>query len=57
MKTIPRQVNEAIRIGNNITVKVLEVEGSQVRIGIEAPKNIGIWRSEIYQKIKLENAK
>ncbi len=50
-----RKSGEAINVGDEITVTVLEVRGSQVRLGIQAPVNIIIHRKELYEKIKAEN--
>ncbi|MDE1164062.1 MAG: carbon storage regulator CsrA [Pseudomonas sp.] len=51
MLVLTRDVGEAISIGDNIWVKVLEVRGGQVRFGVQAPKNIEIHRSEVYRRI------
>lgn len=48
MLVLTRKAGETIRIGDNITVRVLEARGSQVRIGIEAPSDVKIYREEIY---------
>ncbi|HDN60021.1 MAG: carbon storage regulator [Candidatus Neomarinimicrobiota bacterium] len=55
MLVLTRKCNETIRIGSNIKVKVLEVSGSYVKIGIEAPLEIPVYREELYQKILEEN--
>ena len=55
MLILTRKTNEIIRIADDVEVKVLSVKGSQVRIGITAPKNIPVHRSEIYQRIKAES--
>lgn len=57
MLVLTRKVDESITIGNNITISVLEVRGSQVKIGIKAPKNIPVNRTEIYESIMMENIK
>lgn len=49
MLVLTRKAGETIRIGDNITVRVLEARGSQVRIGIEAPGDVKIYREEIYE--------
>lgn len=48
MLVLTRKTGEIIRIGDRITVRVLEARGSQVRIGIEAPDDVKIYREEIY---------
>ena len=48
MLVLTRKAGETIRIGDNIRVRVLEARGSQVRIGIEAPDDVKIFREEIY---------
>jgi len=52
---LTRKSGEAINVGNEITVTVLEVRGGQVRLGIQAPVNVIIHRRELYEKIKAEN--
>jgi carbon storage regulator len=42
-------------IGDNVTVTVLGVKGNQVRIGVDAPKDVAVHREEIYEKIRAEN--
>jgi carbon storage regulator len=56
MLILTRRVGESVRIGTEVTVTVLEVKGSQVRIGVDAPKNVAVHREEIYERIKRENA-
>ena len=51
MLIITRRINETLIIDNNIKVKILGIKGCQVRIGIDAPKNITVNREEIQQKI------
>ncbi|CAL4322235.1 Carbon storage regulator [Buchnera aphidicola (Pterocallis alni)] len=57
MLILTRRVGETIIISDNITITVLGVKGNQIRIGINAPKNISIYREEIYQKIQSKNKK
>jgi len=51
MLILTRRVGETLMIGDNISVTVLGVKGSQVRIGVNAPKDVSIHREEIYQRI------
>ncbi|MBW2610118.1 MAG: carbon storage regulator CsrA [Deltaproteobacteria bacterium] len=55
MLVLTRKAEESITIGNHITVSVLEIRGNQVKLGIKAPKDIPINRTEIYERILLEN--
>ncbi|MCY7916018.1 MULTISPECIES: carbon storage regulator CsrA [Bacillus] len=55
MLVLSRKINEAIQIGADIEVKVISVEGDQVKLGIDAPKHIDIHRKEIYLTIQEEN--
>ncbi len=55
MLVLTRKSREAIRLGDDITVTVVEIKGNQVRLGIEAPANIRIYRKELYDRIKEEN--
>ena len=52
MLILTRKVGEVIRIGDAVTVRVLEVRGSQVRLGVEAPAEIRIFREEVYRAIQ-----
>jgi carbon storage regulator len=55
MLALSRKKNEAIMINNNIEITVLEIKGDQVKIGISAPKEVPIYRKEIYLQIQEEN--
>ena len=55
MLVLTRKVGEAIAIGDQITIKVLEVKGTNIRVGIEAPAGLRIYREEIYIKVKEQN--
>ena len=55
MLVLTRKPGESIRIGENVVIKVLDAGGGQVKIGIEAPKEMTIHREEIYERIKSEN--
>ena len=55
MLILTRKLGEKINIGDDITVTLLEIKGTQVKLGIQAPNSIGIHRNEIYEKIREEN--
>lgn len=54
MLILTRRVGETVVIGNDVTVTILGVKGNQVRVGINAPKNVAVHREEIYERIKRE---
>lgn len=57
MLALSRKLNESIMIGNDIEITILDVRNDQVKIGINAPKSVGIYRKEIYLQIQEENKK
>ena len=54
MLILTRRIGETLVVGDEIQVKVLSIRGSQVRIGITAPKGIGVYRQEVYEKQRRE---
>ena len=54
MLILTRRVGEAIMIGNEVTVTVLGVKGNQVRVGVNAPRDVAVHREEIFERIKHE---
>ena len=54
MLILTRRVGETLMIGDDVTVTVLGVKGNQVRIGVNAPKDVAVHREEIYDRIKKE---
>jgi carbon storage regulator len=55
MLVLTRKLGESIRIGDNIVVKIVDLDGRHVKLGIEAPKNVSVNREEIYDRIQKEN--
>ncbi len=55
MLALTRKKGESLVIGNNVEIMVLEVRGDQVKIGINAPKEIPVYRKEVYLQIQKEN--
>ena len=54
MLILTRRVGETVMIGDDVTITVLGVKGTQVRVGINAPKHVAVHREEIYERIKRE---
>lgn len=57
MLALARKINQSIMIGSDIGITLLEIKGDQVKIGINAPKSVPIYRKEIYMQIQDENKK
>ena len=57
MLILTRRVGETVMIGDDITLTVLGVKGNQVRVGVNAPRNIVVHREEIFERIKREEAR
>ena len=55
MLALSRKINESIMIGHDIEVTVLEIKGEQVKLGINAPKSVPLYRKEIYVQIQEAN--
>ena len=55
MLVLTRKLGEIVRVGEAITVRVLEVKGNQVRLGVEAPPDVRIYREEVYRAIRKQN--
>jgi carbon storage regulator len=54
MLILTRRVGETVMIGENVTVTVLGVKGNQVRVGVNAPRDVAVHREEIFERIKRE---
>ena len=57
MLALARKINQSIMLGSDIEITLLEIKGDQVKIGINAPKSVPIYRKEIYMQIQDENKK
>ena len=55
MLVLTRKAGESIVIGSDIRVTVLEIQGRQIRLGIEAPTDVSVHRGEVYERIREEN--
>jgi len=55
MLILSRRVNEKIVIGDDVVISVVEVRGDQVKLGIEAPRNVKVFRQEVFDAIQEEN--
>ena len=55
MLILSRKIDEKIKIGDDITLTIIEIRGDQVKIGVEAPKNVKVFRQEVFNAIQTEN--
>ena len=55
MLILSRKINESVIIGDNIEVMVVEIKGDQVKLGINAPREVSLYRGEIFEAIQEEN--
>jgi len=54
MLILTRKINETLMVGDDVSVTVLGIKGGQIRIGINAPREVGVHRQEVYEKILQE---
>lgn len=52
MLILTRRIGESLLIGDDISITILNVRGNQIKIGVNAPKNVAVHREEVYQRIK-----
>ncbi len=55
MLILSRKTDQQIKIGENITITIIDIKGDQVKIGVEAPKDVKVFRQEVFNAIKNEN--
>lgn len=55
MLVLTRRIGETIRIGDDVSVKILEIQRGQVRVAIDAPRTVPVHREEVYQAVQEEN--
>lgn len=55
MLALSRKKNEALVVNNNVEITILEIKGEQVKLGISAPKEVPIYRKEVYEQIQSSN--
>lgn len=57
MLILTRKINEAIRVGEDIRIVLVQIKGGQVRLGIECPSHVRVLREELYEAVRQENLK
>lgn len=57
MLILTRKVNETLMVGDDVSVTVLGIKGGQIRVGINAPRDVAVHRQEVYEKIRQERKK
>ncbi len=57
MLILSRRAGESIYIGDNIRVSVLKIQGNQIKLGFDVPENVGVYREEVYNRIREQNQK
>lgn len=57
MLVLSRKKDQSLMIGNDIEITIIDIQGDQVKIGLKAPKNVSIYRKELYLEIQEENKK
>ncbi len=57
MLILTRKLGETIKIGDSITITIVQMNDGQIKLGIDAPKSIPVHRGEVYERIKIENIK
>lgn len=55
MLILSRKIDERIKIGNDISIQIIGISGEQVKIGVEAPKNVKVFRQEVFDDIQRQN--
>ena len=55
MLILSRKTDQAIKIGDDITITIIDIQGDQVKIGVDAPRDVKVFRQEVFNAIKTEN--
>jgi carbon storage regulator len=55
MLILSRRINEKIMIGDDVSISIIEIRGDQVRVGVDAPRTVKVFRQEVFDSIKAEN--